>query len=58
MIRVEDDPTEGRDGHMTVTVRPDYSGDIPGFHLEDDDPVVEVGRIRRISDAVWWWWTP
>ena len=57
MIRVEDDPTEHREGHLTVTVRPDYSGDIPGFRLDDGRVTVEVGCIRRISDAVWWWWT-
>ncbi|MDE0643178.1 MAG: hypothetical protein OXH95_03400 [bacterium] len=49
--------TEHRVVYLTVTTLGDYTGPVSGFRYVDGLVVAELGRVRQISDGVWWWWT-
>ena len=67
-IEVQDDPTEGRDGHLVVEVLDGYEGPVPGFRTQDTyagrlvtgrspQVVASEGMARPVDDA-WFWWPP
>ena len=63
-IEVQDDPTEGREGHLVVEVLDGYAGPVPGFRLQDtgrlatgrSPQVVASEGIARAVDDAWYWW--